>query len=187
MKSAGSEGEGPDRVTLLALAARNGDRAALSDFIRATQDQVWNFVARLADAEHADDLVQETYLRMLTALPTFAGRASARTWLLAIARRVVVDRWRRHQRQPGGLRHAPSPEPMVASAAMERFEIELWLRQLPPPQHEAFVLTQMLGFSYSETAAICGCAVGTIRSRVARARAQLVARLRVEAASLTWP
>ena len=52
-----------DDVTALALAAGQGDRAALSEFIRATQTEVWQFVARLSGSEAADDLTQETYLR----------------------------------------------------------------------------------------------------------------------------
>ena len=83
-----------DDVTALALAAGGGDRAALSEFIRATQAEVWRFVARLAGRQAADDLTQETYLRVLGALADFKGRSSARTWLLAIARRTVADRLR---------------------------------------------------------------------------------------------
>ena len=85
-----------DRVTALALAAGRGDRGALEQFIRATEKDVWRTVAFLADPGSADDLTQETYLRALSALPRFAGRSSARTWLLSIARRVVVDQIRRN-------------------------------------------------------------------------------------------
>ena len=83
-----------DDVTALALAAGQGDRAALSEFIRATQTEVWQFVARLSGSEAADDLTQETYLRVLDALASFRAQSSARTWLLTIARRVVIDRLR---------------------------------------------------------------------------------------------
>ena len=89
-----------DDVTALALAAGGGDRAALSEFIRATQAEVWRFVARLAGRQAADDLTQETYLRVLGALADFKGRSSARTWLLAIARRAVADQFRRQAARP---------------------------------------------------------------------------------------
>lgn len=89
-----------DALTNLALAAGRGDRAALDEFIRATERDVWRTVAFLADPGTADDLTQETYLRVLGALPRFAGRSSARTWLLSIARRVVVDQIRRNQARP---------------------------------------------------------------------------------------
>ena len=83
-----------DTTTELALAAGRGDRGALSEFIRRTQADVWMFLARSAGPDHADDLTQETFLRMLGSLPGFEGRSSALTWLLAIARRVAVDRYR---------------------------------------------------------------------------------------------
>lgn len=96
-----------DPLTGLALAAGRGDRAALDQFIRATERDVWRTVAFLADPGSADDLTQETYLRVLGALPRFAGRSSARTWLLSIARRVVVDKVRRNQaRHPGPPRRS---------------------------------------------------------------------------------
>jgi RNA polymerase sigma-70 factor, ECF subfamily len=60
-------------------------------FVRATQAEVWRFVAALVDASSADDLTQETYLRAFRTLPEFAGRSSARTWFLGIARRACAD------------------------------------------------------------------------------------------------
>ena len=62
-----------DYVTDLALKAGRGDRSALNDFIALTQDDVWRLLAHLAGREYADDLTQETYLRVLKSLPRFAG------------------------------------------------------------------------------------------------------------------
>ena len=170
-----------DDVTALALAAGGGDRAALSEFIRATQTEVWQFVARLAGGQAADDLTQETYLRVLGALAGFEGRSSARTWLLAIARRVVADQFRREAAHPRtipvdwtrideeiGARGAAPPDPLG------EMHLEELLGELSLERREALVLTRLLGFSYAEAAEICDCAVGTIRSRVARARTDLV-------------
>lgn len=81
-----------DEVTRWALRARSGDRDALERFVRATQRQVWELAANLADAGSADDLARETYARAVAGLRRFTGRTPARTWLLAIARRVVLDR-----------------------------------------------------------------------------------------------
>ena len=89
-----------DEVTRLALAAGRGDRAALDQFIKATQRDVWRTVAYLDEPGNADDLTQETYLRALGSLSRFRGRSTARTWLLSIARRVVVDHIRRKQCRP---------------------------------------------------------------------------------------
>ncbi|HZK32217.1 MAG TPA: sigma factor, partial [Corynebacterium sp.] len=80
-----------EKVTDLALRAGRGDRRALTEFIRATQDDVWRLLAHLGGTDIADDLTQETYLRVIKALPRFAARSSARTWILALARHTWVD------------------------------------------------------------------------------------------------
>jgi len=87
-------------MTALALAAGAGDRDVLAAFIRATQRDVYRFLGHLCDRDEAEDLTQETYLRALQALPSFAGRSSARTWLLSIARRVAADQIRRRVTRP---------------------------------------------------------------------------------------
>ena len=171
-----------DPITALALAAGRGDRAALDRFIRATERDVWRTVAFLADPGSADDLTQETYLRAIGALPRFAGRSSARTWLLSIARRVVVDQVRRNQARPRttsqvdleSLHHAPRG----AARFEDVVEIRVLLEGLTPERRAALVLTQVLGLSYGEAAEVCGCPLGTIRSRVARARDDLIAAAR---------
>ncbi|WP_028709039.1 sigma-70 family RNA polymerase sigma factor [Propionicicella superfundia] len=168
-----------DAVTALALAAAGGDRAALAEFIRATQADVWRFVAHLAGVAAADDLTQETFLRVLTALPAFEGRSSARAWLLAIARRAVVDRIRHDRARPRLVAVDGSLDELVAEHAdpSNGHGAAALLGLLGPERREALVLTQLMGFTYAETAEICACAVGTVRSRVARARADLVEAL----------
>src|SRR5579875_4071324 len=89
-----------DAVTAHALAAARGEAGALETFIKATQQDVWRFVAYLSDGSHADDLTQETFLRAIGAIERFSGRSSARTWLLSIARRVVADHIRHLQSRP---------------------------------------------------------------------------------------
>ncbi|MEV8340186.1 sigma-70 family RNA polymerase sigma factor [Streptomyces niveus] len=169
-------------ITAWALAAGLGDRRAAELFVRATYDDVRRFVAHLsADVRGADDLTQETYLRALASLARFAGRSCARVWLLAIARRVVVDRYRRAAVRPriadtadwvtvadrAQPRHLPGFEESVALADA--------LAAMDPGRRQAFVLTRLLGLSYAEAADALGCPVGTIRSRVARARRDLAA------------
>ncbi|MDO5498578.1 MAG: sigma-70 family RNA polymerase sigma factor [Propionibacteriaceae bacterium] len=161
------------RVTARALEARAGDRPALGEFIRFTQDDVWRFLAHLAGQDAADDLTQETYLRAMDALPSFRGESSARTWLLAIARRTAADRFRREAARPARA-SAEAADRLTVPDASARVEIERMLASLDPVRREALVLTQLVGFSYAEAADITGVAVGTIRSRVARARAELI-------------
>lgn len=168
-----------DELTSLARAAGRGDRAALARLVRQTQADVWRLCAHLVDPGCADDLTQDTYLRAIPALSKFRGDAPVRTWLLTIARRAcaaeISARARGRQlalrlaATPGGTLGQPSAEPGAQAAAVDL------LNSLEPDRRAAFVLTQLLGCSYAEAAAICGCPVGTIRSRVARAREDLAA------------
>ncbi|MBM7775533.1 RNA polymerase sigma-70 factor (ECF subfamily) [Actinokineospora baliensis] len=167
-----------DEVTRWALRARTGDRDALERFVRATQRDVWRFVAHLAGVAVADDLAQETYARALGSLRGFAGRSSARTWLLVIARRVVVDQVRMARSRPrlaGGVGWEAEADRHAAPSGFEgAVELNLLLDALDPDRREALVLTQVLGLPYAEAADVVGCPVGTIRSRVARARDDLI-------------
>ena len=168
------------RTTALALAAGAGDRAALVDFIRATQRDVYRFLGHLCERAEAEDLTQETYLRALRALPGFAGRSCARTWLLSIARRVAADQIRRAMTRPRTTAVEDWDTVAAASPAHRRsgFDEGILLRELvaalEPDRRDAFVLTQILGLDYASTADVCGCPIGTIRSRVARAREDLI-------------
>jgi RNA polymerase sigma-70 factor (ECF subfamily) len=160
-----------DELTRLALAAGDGDLVARAAFVRRTQPEVWRLLAHLAERSVADDLTQEVYLRALPALVRFRAEASARTWLLSIARRVAADHVRRQRRRRAlALHHPAVTEPDPAGSV----ELALLLDRLDHDRRLAFVLTQLLGLTYAETASVCGCPVGTVRSRVARARDQLI-------------
>ncbi len=167
-----------DQVTRLALAAGRGDAAALEQFIKATERDVWRTVAFLADPGTADDLTQETFLRALGSLPRFTARSSARTWLLSIARRVVVDQIRRNQSRPRTSYSVDLERVLDTRRGAARFEdiieIRMLLDGLDTDRRDALLLTQVLGLSYAEAAEVCGCPLGTIRSRVARARDDLL-------------
>lgn len=170
-----------DHVTELALRAGRGDKAALTSFIKATQDDVWRLLAHLGGPDSADDLTQETYLRVMKALPQFAARSSARTWLLSLARRVWVDNVRHDMARPrkSATEYEDAaefnPEPGAnQNAWSEWIDAQTLLDQLSPDHREALVLTQVLGYSYEEAARIAGVRTGTIRSRVSRARRELI-------------
>ncbi|MDR6278358.1 RNA polymerase sigma factor [Corynebacterium suicordis] len=169
-------------VTDLALRAARGDRRALTKFIAETHDDVWRLLAHLADADRADDLTQETYLRVLGALPRFAARSTARTWILSLARRVWVDSVRHDMARPrktagdweDQASETPASETTGGQTWAEWVDTRALIDKLEPERREALILTQMLGYTYAEAAGIAGVRVGTIRSRVARARADLV-------------
>ena len=167
-----------EELTALALAAGAGDRVALASFVRRTQADVWRFCAHVNGRAEADDLTQETFLRAIPALARFEGRSSARAWLLSIARRACADSVRRTVRRRRLAEQAAAqvrPEAHPASAG--EVDLTLLLADLDDDRRQAFVLTQLLGLSYAETADACGCPIGTIRSRVARAREDLMRQL----------
>lgn len=171
-----------EEITAYALAAGRGDADAIAEFVRATQADVWRYVAYLVDRGAADDLTQETYLRALRGLKSFRGDTAARVWLLTIARRTVVDHFRRQGRRPpvtASLDSTPGAErvgPVLADPA-GGVALRGLVERLDPDKRSAFVLTQLTGLSYAEAAETCGVPVGTIRSRVARAREDLLAWL----------
>ena len=168
-----------DDVTALALAARDGDRVALSTFVRRTWPDVARLVSAVAGSDLAEDAAQDAYLRALRALPAYRGDAGARTWLLSIARRAAVDAVR------GASRRRRLTGLLTARTTVDRHEVGLAdgvltdqaLSLLDVDRRAAFALTQLMGFDYAGAAEVCGCPVGTIRSRVARAREQLIAEL----------
>ena len=164
-----------DDVTSLALAAGAGDRVALASFVRRTQADVWRFCAHVNGRAEADDLTQETYLRAIPALSRFEGRSSARAWLLSIARRACADSVRRTVRRRRLVDQvAAEARPEASPAASGEVDLRVMLAGLAGDRRQAFVMTQVLGLSYAEAADACGCPIGTIRSRVARAREDLL-------------
>jgi RNA polymerase sigma-70 factor (ECF subfamily) len=168
-----------DSSTHLALAAREGDVDALDTFIRTLQRDVRRYVTYLtADPHTAEDLTQETFLRALTSLGRFEGRSSARTWLLSIARRTVADDLRRKAARPRITDHdwllaAERAQPRHLPGFDDGIALAELLDRLPADRREVFVLTQLVGVPYDQAAAQLGCPIGTVRSRVARARTTL--------------
>lgn len=175
VRRCGGHAGGVDDLTRMALAARDGDRRAMARFVRESQADVWRLTAHLVEPGAADDLTQEVYERALKALPSFRGDSSVRTWLLSIARRTCVDEIRRRVRvraREDRLKRE-AVETLDPPSDVDRQLHEL-LTELDPDRRVAFTLTQLLGYSYADAAEVVGCPVGTIRSRVARARADLI-------------
>jgi RNA polymerase sigma-70 factor (ECF subfamily) len=168
-----------DELERLAADAATRDPVAASALVRATQSEVWRLCAALGDVQSADDLTQETFLRAFGALHGFEGRSSVRTWLLAIARRVCADALRSRARRrvtllADGDELQALERPAAADGVAESATVTDLLARLDPDRREAFVLTQLFGLPYAEAAEVAGCPVGTIRSRVARARGDLI-------------
>ncbi len=157
-----------------ALRAKAGDRRALDELMAELQPDVWRLCRFLGSPADPDDLTQETFERALRSLHQFRGDGAVRSWILSIARRVCVDSTRRSIRQ----RRLDERLGQQFGDANHRdaswLEVDDLLAGLDRDRREAFVLTQLVGLSYEEAADAAGCPIGTIRSRVARARTQLL-------------
>ncbi len=171
-----------DYLGMLVDAAREGDDVAVRELVRRTQPTVWRLCNLFGSPGEEEDLVQETYLRALRSLPTYRHEAMVTSWLATIARRVCADHVRSRVRQrhlldtlTGSVSDGFEPAPGNPTWGL--------LEAIDPDRREAFVLTQLVGMSYDEAATVLNCPVGTIRSRVARARSDLADRVRAAEAS----
>ena len=172
-----------DRLTYLALAAGRGDHHALDRFVVDSYDDVWRLSAALVDSATADDLTQDAFVRIVAALPHYRADSPARTWLLAIARYTCMDelraRSRRRRRDDTLTARQTIDEATTPDASQTPVAADL-LSRLDVDRRTAFVLTQVLGLSYQEAGEICRCPPGTIRSRIFRARVDLISQLESE-------
>ena len=166
-------------------AAQRGDRQALDQLLRKHQSRIHAVCRRIAgnDAD-ALDATQEALIAVVKGLPRFDGRSKFSTWIYRIATNACIDELRRRQRQPTpGLPEyeQANPAPMAASAPRDpaetvtaRIDIDNGLKQLPHEFRSAVVLRDVAGLSYSEISEVLNIAPGTVRSRIARGRRQLV-------------
>jgi RNA polymerase sigma-70 factor, ECF subfamily len=128
-------------------------------------------------SDRADDLVQETLMKAWANMSSYAEGTNLRAWLFAILRNIFYSQHRKRKREvedvDGHLAaRLPSPPEQISHMDFEDFRRAL--QHLPPDQREALILIGALGLSYEEAADVCDCAVGTIKSRVSRARGRLV-------------
>ena len=133
--------------------------------------------------DRADDLVQETLIKAWAAADRFIPGTSLRAWLFTIMRNAFYSEYRKSRREvqdsqgETAARLAANPE---QNGHLDLRDLMLALAALPADQREAILLVGASGLSYEEASQICGCAIGTIKSRVNRARRKLMARLSVE-------
>ena len=170
---------GVEKLSRLALAARRGEPGALEAFIETGYEQVRRLCAGLVDDQSAADLTQETFVRAVSGLRRYRADAPALTWLLAIARHTCMDelRTRTRQRRRDGQVSAGCDGASTSPDPADEVSVRDLIGRLDPDRRAAFVLTQLLQLPYDQTARICGCPPGTVRSRVARARDDLIGML----------
>jgi RNA polymerase sigma-70 factor (ECF subfamily) len=135
--------------------------------------------------DRADDLVQETLLRAIANIDSFQPGTNMSAWMFTILRNLFRSEYRKRRREvedtDGSYAESLKSHP-EQNSRLEFQEFRTALAKLPPDQREALILVGASGFSYEEAAAICECAVGTIKSRVNRARTRLADLLSIESA-----
>ena len=161
----------PEPSTITAAAA--GDTAAFVELVQLYQLPVWRFLTRLLnDPTLAEDITQDTFVRVHRGLAGFTGRSRFSTWVFGIARNAGLDTIRRQQRRPQIVGEVPA-EMSTRAEVGARLEIEAALGSLPLRQREALLLVEVLGLTYREAASLAAVAEGTIKSRVYYARLHL--------------
>jgi RNA polymerase sigma-70 factor (ECF subfamily) len=135
-------------------------------------------------AEDALDLVQETFLRAYRTFDNFTPGTNPKAWLFTILRSVSANRWRRERRQPLTVsledwesRFGPLAAQGPAAGDAPREDVSRALERLPQDFRLTILLVDVEGLTYEETAAALACPVGTVRSRLARARRALFVEL----------
>ena len=169
--------------------ARAGDTAAFAALVRRHQDRVFGFILRMLDArDEAMELTQDVFVKAWQALPGWRPEARFSTWLLQIARNAALDQLRRRrliQFAPldDGMDvadTAPGPEARYASRQRQAL-LDHALQQIAAEHREILLLREVEDLSYGELAAVLGIAEGTVKSRLARARAALLQHFRPHA------
>jgi RNA polymerase sigma-70 factor, ECF subfamily len=134
-------------------------------------------------ADRAEDLVQETLLQALSHLESFQPGTNLSAWLVTILRNLFRDQYRKRQREvedADGYYLATLKGEPEQTARLEFSEFRAALAKLSSEQRQALILVGASNLSYAGAAALCGCAAGTIKSRVHRARARLVDLLAID-------
>ncbi len=195
-----SQAEGA-RVADLVTRAKEGDREAFDDLVALYTPQIYNLSLRITGSpDDAEDCVQETFVRAFRAMRSFRGKATFFTWLYRVAVNVARDAARRNARSPrtaADLTAAdgaePGADPMETAGvplsrrqplpdeallAERRREVVLKaISSLPTHHREVLVLYDLQGLSYEEVAQVLNTRVGTVKSRLNRARLALKERL----------
>lgn len=147
-------------------------------------------ISLCGDADRADDLVQETLVKAWAAFHSFTEGTSLRGWLFTILRNAFFSQYRKRKREVQDVDGIAASKLVTQPEQpwhMDLDDFKTALEKLPPDQREALVLIGASGFSYEEAAEICGCAVGTIKSRVNRARNRLLELLSINSADEFGP
>jgi RNA polymerase sigma-70 factor, ECF subfamily len=153
--------------------ARAGDAAAFEELVRTYQADVFRFAWHLTrDRTAAEDVTQDAFLRAYRFLGSYRGDSKFSSWLLRITRNCAMDALRR---QKSHLTRHEGDRPRAGSVAdpVARAELDHALRSVSVEHREPFLLIEVFGLSYQEAADVLGIRVGTVKSRMHRARLAL--------------
>jgi RNA polymerase sigma-70 factor (ECF subfamily) len=155
-------------------AAQDGDRDAYAELVRSHYEPVHRYLARLlGDHALAEDVAQETFVRCYRALHRYQFEGRFTTWLIRVAHNAGIDAIRARTRHARLTLEAPrAPQPSEPSTSVE---LDAALAALPPKLRDALLLVEVVGLRYREAALALSVPAGTVKSRVARAREQLLA------------
>jgi len=180
----------------LVARARGGESAAFGQLVERHQDALFNGICRLVSRrEDAEDLTQETFVKAYRGIGRFQGRSKFYTWLYSIAMNVVIS----YRRRKGALRHGnpislhegadpdgrpiDTPDPgrrpdVVAEHREVQERIEQGIAHLDDEHRTVVVLRDIQGFDYETIGELLGCPIGTVKSRLHRARLTLREKLK---------
>jgi RNA polymerase sigma-70 factor (ECF subfamily) len=165
--------------------------ASFRDALLAAVPSLRAFAISLSgNVDRADDLVQDTLVRAIANAHRFEPGTNLNAWLFTILRNLFHSEYRKRRREvedPDGVYAEQLTSQPEQGARLDFEDFRSALATLPSEQREALLLVGASGFSYEETAAICGCAVGTVKSRVNRARSRLSGMLHLDAAEDIGP
>jgi len=162
----------------IVAAARSGDLAAFEDLVRRYQADVWRLSFHLLRNEsEADDVTQEAFVRAFRFLKRYRGESKFTTWLFTITRNCAFDEVRKAGRRRKLAERAGGEVRLISGDHSLRIEVREALADLPLELREPVVLIDMFGTSYREVATMLRLPVGTVKSRVHRARATLAGAL----------
>lgn len=172
-----------EKDEVLMASYQQGDVSALESLVRRYADPLLGFLVRMtSNRAQAEDLFQETFLRVHLKAGTFKPSLRFKSWLYAIAAHLAIDARRKAARAPATLPleteterlidHLPDGKPSPADNAVladRKAQVRGAVDALPPRQRATLVLAYFEGLTYPEVAAAMGCSVGTVKTQVSRA------------------
>jgi len=155
------------------VRAQVGEREAVAELVRGWHEAVWGYVRRmLGKDEVADDVTQEVWVAVVKGLPRLRQPEGFAAWLFTIARRAVMNQLRGQYSGASAAGELPVGEDL-ADAVVDRVDLGRWLDELPVVEREVLVLFHLEDLSLEECGQVLGVPVGTVKSRLFRARRML--------------